>query len=100
MTPIFRWNGEYFGFIKNDRLFNAYSKYIGWITDDGRVWRNNGVFLGEIEKKNYILKRISMVRPVNKVPKVPPVPPIPPTPRTNRVPKTIKPGYVDALDDF
>jgi hypothetical protein len=52
MTAIYRWNGEYFGFLRNGRLFNASSEYLGWITDDGRVWRKDGSFLGEIEDEN------------------------------------------------
>ena len=49
MIAVYRWNGEYFGFIRNDKLFNASSEYLGWITEDGRVWRKDGSFLGEIE---------------------------------------------------
>jgi len=42
--PIYRWNGEYFGFIYNDRLFDKKSNYLGWI-DGNEVWRKNGTYL-------------------------------------------------------
>lgn len=85
MTPIYRWNGEYFGFIKNGRLFNAASQYLGWVTEDGRVWRKNGTFLGEVESDYYILKRTSMATPAT------------PARNANRASKA---GRVDALDEF
>ena len=61
MTPIFRWNGEYFGYLRNDRLFNAKSKYLGWATIDGHVWKADGTYLGDIENMNYILRRSTFV---------------------------------------
>ncbi|EKO3581329.1 hypothetical protein N6C00_000554 [Vibrio metschnikovii] len=91
MTPIYRWNGQYFGFIKNDRLFSASSQYLGWVTEDGRVWRRYGTFLGEVENENYILRRTSMA-----------IPAIPATPdrRANRAGKALRAGQIDALDEF
>jgi hypothetical protein len=55
ITAIYGWNGVYFGFINNGRLFNATPDYLGWVTDDGRVWRKNGTFLGEIENRRFAL---------------------------------------------
>lgn len=85
MTPIYQWNGQYFGFIKNDRLFNASSQYLGWVTEDGKVWRRNGTFLGEVENENYILRRTSMATPAR---------------RANRAGKASRAGRIDALDEF
>jgi len=98
-TPIYKWNGEYSGFIHSDRLFDAHSKYLGWVDDDGRVWRSDGTFLGEIVEENYILRRTTMVEPVPKVPKVPPVPPVAPVPKINRVGRVKKVGWKDALEE-
>ncbi|WP_158144290.1 4-fold beta flower protein [Vibrio metschnikovii] len=100
MTPIYRWNGQYFGFIKNDRLFNASSQYLGWVTEDGRVWRRNGTFLGEVENENYILKRTSMATPANRAVRATPATPVTPARRANRAGKALRAGRIDALDEF
>ncbi|ENH4361463.1 hypothetical protein ABV540_001282 [Vibrio fluvialis] len=100
MTPIYRWNGQYFGFIKNDRLFSASSQYLGWVTEYGRVWRRNGTFLGEVENENYILRRTSMVTPANRVVRATPAMPVTPARRANRAGKALRAGRIDALDEF
>ncbi|EOV1982966.1 TPA: 4-fold beta flower protein [Vibrio parahaemolyticus] len=100
MTPIYRWNGQYFGFIKNDRLFNASSQYLGWVTEDGRVWRRNGTFLGEVENENYILRRTSMATPANRAVRATPATPVTPARRANREGKALRAGRIDALDEF
>ncbi|EGR1587508.1 hypothetical protein H7696_02420 [Vibrio alginolyticus] len=100
MTPIYRWNGQYFGFIKNDRLFNASSQYLGWVTEDGRVWRRNGTFLGEVENENYILRRTSMATPANRAVRATPATPVTPARRANRAGKALRAGRIDALDEF
>src|ERR1700738_664244 len=45
MSAIFRWNGQYFGFITNGRIFDAKSNYLGWIESDESVWRSDGHYL-------------------------------------------------------
>lgn len=100
MTPIYRWNGEYFGFIRNDRLFNAASKYLGWVTDDGRVWTKNGTFLGEIESDNYILRRTSMATPATRATRATPATPATPARRASRAARASRAGRVDALDEL
>lgn len=87
-TPIYRWNGEYFGFLRNGRLFNASSEYLGWVTEDGRVWKTDGKFLGEIEDENYILRRTSMATPAT------------PARKANRAGRASRAGRIDALDEF
>lgn len=100
MTPIYRWNGEYFGFISNGRLFNAASEYLGWVTDDGRVWRVDGSFLGDIEDKNYILRRTSMATPAHRARRAIPAIPATPARRANRAARASRAGRVDALNEF
>lgn len=100
MTAIYRWNGEYFGFLKRDRLFNAVGDYLGWVTEDGRVWRADGSFLGEICNENYILRKTNQVTPVKRVARVRPVKPVPPVRQVNRVGRVRKVGWVDALNEF
>lgn len=100
MTPIYRWNGQYFGFIKNDRLFSASSQYLGWVTEDGRAWRRNGTFLGEVENENYILRRTSMATPATRAVRATPAIPATPARRANRAGKALRAGRIDALDEF
>ena len=99
-TPIFRWSGEYFGFIHGGRLFNAQSGYLGWVEDDGTVWRADGSLVGELTEANYILRNSSRIAPLPRIPKIPPVPPVPPIPSINRIGKIGRLGWGDALDDF
>ena len=99
-TPIYRWSGEFFGFIYNGKFFDADSNFLGWTDDENRVWRADGTFLGEIVDDNYILRRTTMIEPVPRVPKVPPVPPVPPVPRVDRVGHVPKVGWEDALDEY
>ncbi len=100
MTPIYRWNGEYFGFISNSRLFDATSRYLGWVTDDDRVWRRNGIFLGEIENDNYILRRTSMATPATRATRATPSTPAIPARRANRAARASRAGRNDALDEY
>ena len=46
MTPVFKWSGEYFGFIHNENLFHANGAYFGWI-EDGQAWSSDGAYLGD-----------------------------------------------------
>ena len=96
--PIYKWSGKYWGFIYNNYLFDANSNYKGWIGNNMRVWDNNGNYLGELIKGNYILKNTNIVEPVSNVPKVPPIPPVSPMPRIDKVGKVEKVGWVDPLD--
>jgi len=100
MTPIYRWSGEYFGFIRNGRLFDSSANYLGWLSDEGRVWRTDGTFLGELSGENYILRRTSMMCPTPRTPRIPPIKPIAPIPKLNRPGRTPRSGRVDALNEF
>ena len=100
MDRIYRWNGRYFGFIRNDRLFAADSTYLGWLDDDGRVWEANGNFLGEIVDDNYILRRTSMATPARRARRATPATPAAPARAANRAGRASRAGWVDALDKF
>lgn len=96
MKYIFRWNGEYFGFIKSDYLFNSNSKWIGWI-EDNHVWLRNSQFLGDIYEGSYIVRkvRIDPIIPIElRVKPARPKPPIRPENRTGRLELE---GFIDAL---
>jgi len=38
MRYIYKWNGNYFGFVSEENLFDKHSNWIGWI-------ENNKVYL-------------------------------------------------------
>ena len=95
--PIYRWNGEYFGFIHDNNLFDATSNYVGWIEADGCVWRSNGTFLGRVVDNNYVLRCTDAADPAPKVSPAPPASPIPPFPEPNRLGRILPFGWVDAF---
>lgn len=104
MTPIFRWSGEYFGFLTDGGfLFDSNSGYIGWVADGHHVWSADGSYMGERTDVNYIVRLAfdPTTTPKGRTPPPEPTTPmrLPPTPpkRTAREPH---PGYVDALDPF
>lgn len=99
-TFVYRWNGRYFGFISNGRLFDASSNYLGWVDEQGRVWRASGSFLGELVDGNYILRRTSMATPASRVARSRPSRPTSPTRRTNRTGRTPRAGWIDALNEY
>lgn len=98
-TPIYRWSGEYFGFIYNDRLFDKYSKYLGWL-DSGEVYRSNGTYLGAIVDENYILRRTTMATKATRATRATPATPATPAARSNRAGRSNRSGYIDALNEY
>jgi len=97
---IFRRSGEHFGFVKKDKLFKRDSTYLGWITKEGRVWREDGTFLGELVDTHYVMRRRSMATPASKAPKARPATPARPATRANKAARAGKAGWVDALEEF
>jgi len=97
MTPIFRWDGRYWGFTANGNLFNRHGEYRGWIESDGSVWRDDGTYLGEMVDGHYILRSTLALEPAPRLPHVPPACPIPPVPSVSRVGRVPEVGYQDAL---
>jgi hypothetical protein len=97
MTFLFRWTGEYVGFFLDGWLFDRNGRYLGWLDADGRVWKADGNYLGELVEGCHVLRNSLRSPPVRRTPRVPPVPAAPPTPPTPRVPRVPRPGWSDAL---
>jgi hypothetical protein len=97
-TPIFRWTGEYFGFLQNNALFAADGTYLGWV-DGCAVWHKDGTFCGHVVEQNYILKKPMRLEPLARIPKKPPIPPVPPIPGISRSGRMPRLGCRDALDE-
>jgi hypothetical protein len=97
--PIFRWNGERFGFIHRWRLFDSRSYYLGWV-DEGEVWRRDGTYLGELVDGYYVLRKRNAAPRSPRVPIEQPSLPAPPSSWTPRPPRKPIAGWADALDEF
>lgn len=98
--PLFRWSGEYVGFVSNGHVFDSQSTYLGWIEDDGSVWRQDGRFVGEIVDDHYILKRAMRIDPIPRIPRIPPIPPISPIPPINRIGRIGRIGWLDSFNEL
>lgn len=96
-TPLYTWSGAYCGFIRSGRIFDSKSNYLGWLDNDGRAFKKDGSYWGELSDGNYLLIRNSMIMPMNRIPCIPPIPPIPPIPKMNRAGRIPRAGYSDAL---
>jgi len=96
---IYRWNGEYFGFIYNNRFFDKYSKYLGWL-DNEEVWRKDGTFLGELIDSHYILRRTRTVTRAIRAVRTTPATPASPALRTNRAARSGRNGFIDSLEEY
>jgi hypothetical protein len=99
-TSIFRWSGEYFGFISGDHLFSSDGNYLGWVEEDNTVWCADGQFLGEIVDDEYILRQSNIIEPIAKIPHIVPISPIAPIAPMNRLARMAMIGWKDALDRY
>ncbi|MCW4006071.1 MAG: hypothetical protein NWF04_05700 [Candidatus Bathyarchaeota archaeon] len=101
---IYRLNGEYFGFIWQNRFFDKQSNYIGWV-DGTQVWTTNNEYLGELVQGRYIL-RSTKSAPIPQCKGTCPTPAQPEKPADCQNiaaadPKTLEPNeYTDALNNY
>ena len=100
MKQIFRRNGQYFGFVRNGRIFTADSSYIGWLDDDDRVWEVDGNFLGEIVDEEYILCCGNMAPPARSAARARPATPATPARPADRADRAMPAGWSDALNKY
>jgi hypothetical protein len=94
--PIFRWNGQYFGFMSNGYLFDRTGAYRGWIDHDGSVWESSGKFIGDLVGGEYVLLQESANRP-SQPKRLSPTPVQLPAPSPDRPARGARSGYVDGL---
>jgi len=97
-TPIYKWSGNYWGFIYNGKFFDKDSNYKGWIDDNNQVWDKNGKYLGELIQENYILRNTNKMEPMSRMAKMEPMTPMAQLPRIDRIGKIEKIGWVDVLE--
>jgi hypothetical protein len=99
MQAIFRWNGQYFGFIADGYLFDSTANFRGWVDNDGTVWRSDGAFLGDLVGGEYVLLQQSADR-ARRPPRARPTKPATPAKPDVRKARGPRPGYVDGLDEL
>ena len=100
IIPLFRWSGLFVGFLVDGCLFEANGGYFGWEDRLGRIWRDDGSYLGERVDQHYVLRRSAWTTPVPQPRRVPPVTPELPLPPPNRSARPPRPGFEDALGRF
>ncbi len=96
-TPIFRWNGEYWGFVLGDDLYDANGHQVGMIDKSNKVWLNNGKYLGDLIDENYILRSEHISEPVPKITRVATNSVTPLIPQVNRVGRVSRAGWIDPV---
>jgi len=96
--PLFRWSGPFIGFLVDGCLFEPGGIYLGWEDAAGRVWRQDGSYLGERVETHYVLRRLNWAPPVPQPRRVPPVSPELPLPPPSRTARPPRPGWADALE--
>lgn len=97
MKLIFRTNGIYIGFIKNNYIFSRDGEYLGWVEENNFCWDLKGRFKGQIYMDKYIILNQFTVIPLPRMPKMPPITPALPNPPANIVPISLPVGFVDSF---
>lgn len=64
---LYKRNGEYWGFIFLNFIYDKNNNYKGWIEEDQYVWNEKGKYLGELIEKHYILKNKNEIGKCYKV---------------------------------
>lgn len=94
---IFRSDGRYLGFIKDDFLYSRDGIYLGWI--EGQIaWDKNGNFRGVLIDK-YILLDKYTIPPTTRTPKISPNVMAPTNPPANIPPVNPPTGLIDGFLD-
>lgn len=97
---IYRWNGKYFGYIWQDRLFDKDGNYVAWVDGD-EVWKKDGTYLGDLVDEVYVL-RATKIKPREPCTPIcsPSEQPTKPQFCPAREPRSAREDYVDALEEF
>jgi hypothetical protein len=74
----------YAAFSRSGHLFTPNCDYIGWIEDDGRVFKADGSFMGEVYNERYIVRRRAAATPARRARRARPARPARPAPRSAR----------------
>jgi hypothetical protein len=95
-TPVFRWDGPYWGFLSGGQLYDRYGRHVGWL-EGADVYQLSGRFMGEVRDRHYVVRNTLREEPIHRAPR-PAVPSLtPPDPLPNRERRDPMDDWSDAL---
>jgi hypothetical protein len=101
LHPVFRWSGQYWGFVEDDRLFDRYGREAGWLAcapeRPADVFDLAGHFLGELVDGRHVLRYTLRPAPIQRGPRPGGVHPAPPDPWPDLDPRDPCENWSDAL---
>jgi hypothetical protein len=100
-TPLFRWDGAYWGFVVNDRVYDRHGRQFAWleavaghVTD---AFDLSGRFVGERRDRYHILRNVLRPEPVHRAERAPIPAPSIPAAAPDHDPRDPLDGWADAL---
>jgi hypothetical protein len=99
-STLFRWDGTYWGFLFEDRLYDRHGHHVGWLERAPHqvdVFDRSGRFLGQLVDGRYVLRNVLREEPVHRAPR-PAIPDtVPPAPEPDHEPRVPREHWHDAL---
>lgn len=96
MTPLFRWDGSYWGFLVAGQLYDRYGRHLGWLAGHD-VYHRGGRFLGELTDAHHVLRHRLRAEPIHQAPRPAVDWATPPLPPPDRDPRDPRDDWSDAL---
>jgi hypothetical protein len=69
MTPLFRWEGHYWGFVADGQVYDRYGRHVAWLEpgpEGTDVYALTGRFLGELRDEHYVVRRLYRGEPIHR----------------------------------
>jgi hypothetical protein len=63
--PVFRWAGQYWGFLAGSELYDRYGRHVGWL-EGADVYLRSRAFLGELRAEGYVVRDVLRAEPVHR----------------------------------
>ncbi len=100
MKYVYKWSGEYWGFIQDEYLFSKNGMHKGFLVGIN-VYREDGTYLGALTEDLYIMRSTLGPPPPLEASRPYPAPPmIPPEPLMQTTRTTLPQGLIDALEYY
>lgn len=97
--PLYRWNGDFYGFVYREGFFSTEGAYLGWVDEDDLVWHADGTFWGEVFRETHVVRYRDEDDPDPQEPREPIAPPDELPKGATKPPRTEHADMVDALSD-
>jgi hypothetical protein len=95
-TAVFRWAGQYWGFLGDGVLYDRYGRQVGW-REGADVFRLDGRFLGEVVDAHYVMRDRLREQPIHRAPRPGMRWPAPPLAAPDRAARDSLDDWADAL---